>query len=87
MKLQYETGDDGVGPAMSGQSTRAAQARSMRTIPAWVVQKMRNSLSTENREEIMGAFGISKNTWLKIKTGEPIRASVASRLLDRVAPD
>jgi hypothetical protein len=32
----------------------------------------------------MDVLGISSNTWLKVKKGKPIRASVAERLLSRL---
>lgn len=31
----------------------------------------------------MEVLGISANTWLKIKRGEPIRRSIAQRLIQR----
>lgn len=33
---------------------------------------------------VMSRFGISYNTFRKIERGEPIRASVAQRLLERI---
>lgn len=35
-------------------------------------------------EAVMDRFGISYNTLRKIERGEPIRASVAARLLERI---
>lgn len=41
-------------------------------------------LMVESQARIMGTCGISWNTWKKVRSGEPIRLSVALRLLSRV---
>ncbi|WP_022683532.1 hypothetical protein [Sphingobium bisphenolivorans] len=41
--------------------------------------------SCDNRHPLMQAFGISDNTWRKIREGKPIRASLAQRLIERMA--
>jgi hypothetical protein len=42
--------------------------------------------SSNNRDPLMLSFGISANTWQKIRMGEPIRASLAERLIERMMP-
>jgi hypothetical protein len=49
-----------------------------------LVEKMAECLHTQTAECVMRTFGISVNTWVKLKKGEPIRASVAMRLLERL---
>lgn len=48
------------------------------------VELMRGLLQAQTRDAITDTFGISANTWNKIKAGHAIRASVAKRLLDRL---
>ena len=52
----------------------------------WVVEKLSSHLRAQTAECVMDTFGISINTWKKMKRGFPIRRSVAERLLDRVEP-
>ena len=53
-------------------------------LPIDVVRKIR-SLSVGKTDEILGQqFGISYNTWRKIDRGEPIRDSLAQRIMARV---
>jgi len=50
----------------------------------WVVEKLSARLRAQTAECVMETFGISINTWTKMKKGLPIRRSVAERLLERV---
>jgi len=50
----------------------------------WVVEKLSSRLRAQTAECVMETFGISINTWTKMKKGLPIRRSVAERLLERV---
>lgn len=52
----------------------------------WVIEKLSPHLRAQTAECVMDTFGISINTWKKMKRGLPIRRSVAERLLDRVEP-
>jgi len=52
-----------------------------------VVQKMASTISCQKPEVIMDRFGISVNTWVKLKKGKAIRHSVAIRLLERLKRD
>jgi hypothetical protein len=51
------------------------------------VNLMAGLLRNQSKEHVMETLGISANTWLKIKRGEPIRASTAlilGRRLERL---
>ncbi|MBO9580127.1 MAG: hypothetical protein J7498_04475 [Sphingobium sp.] len=50
--------------------------------PAFVVE-LSGRLPAHTAECIQDTFGISANTWLKLRKGMPIRQSVAERLLNR----
>jgi len=39
--------------------------------------------SSNNRVSLMQSFGISANTWKKIREGKAVRASLAQRLIER----
>lgn len=43
--------------------------------------------SCDNRDPLMQTFGISANTWKKIREGKPIRASLAERLIERMTSE
>ena len=49
-----------------------------------LVEKLRYQLRAQTAECVMATFGISINTWTKMRKGLPIRRSVANRLLRRV---
>lgn len=49
-----------------------------------MVVRMSASLPAQTEECVMRTFGISVNTWVKLRDGKPIRPSVALRLLDRL---
>lgn len=49
-----------------------------------LVKLMRDALPSQSKESVMETFGISSNTWLKIKRGEPIRQSTAECLVRRL---
>ncbi|MFT3964362.1 MAG: hypothetical protein QM690_00585 [Sphingobium sp.] len=40
--------------------------------------------TAHNSVPLMNDFGISSKTWQKIRMGEPIRASLAQRLIERM---
>ena len=48
------------------------------------VERMAALLPAQSKEVVSDVLGISSNTWLKIKRGEPIRASTAFGLADRL---
>jgi hypothetical protein len=56
----------------------------LRPVSASIVGKIRDQLTGETDEALMPRFGISYNTWRKVRAGEPIRRSVAERLERRV---
>jgi hypothetical protein len=49
------------------------------------VCRMADLLPNQSKESVMEALGVSSNTWLKIKRGEPIRTSTARMLKRRLA--
>jgi hypothetical protein len=59
----------------SGTATRQIDRR--------FVQRLEARLHSRKPGHIMEQLGISLNTWDKLLAGEPIRPSVAERLLDR----
>jgi len=67
-----------------------ANARLMRPVPQKVVDHMMAGLTGQTSDVLMLQFGISYNTWRKIRAGDPIRSSVAERLerrmLDKGSP-
>ncbi|HEX7852797.1 MAG TPA: hypothetical protein VF503_03790 [Sphingobium sp.] len=50
-----------------------------------LVNRMRSMVTRRNDEALNARFGISYNTWRKLIAGEPVRASLLSRLEERVA--
>jgi len=48
------------------------------------IERMTRALSAQTDAGLMQTFGISLNTWNKLKKGEPIRQSVATRLIERL---
>lgn len=57
---------------------------SLRAVDAGIVARMSATLEGQTDETLMPQFGISYNTWRKVRAGEPIRRSVADRLEQRV---
>jgi len=51
------------------------------------VEKMSSAVTCQKREVIQERFGISVNTWVKIREGQAIRRSVALRLVERLKRD
>src|SRR3546814_19534850 len=45
---------------------------------------MRSNLQAQTATCVMNSFGISVNTWTKLRDGKPIRRSVAARLIGRL---
>lgn len=67
---------------MNGQSPRR-----QRTVPSDLVERMAHGLKRQSREELMDCYGISYNTWRKLRSGVPIRASLVERLEQRMRQD
>jgi len=57
----------------------------MRPVDEKAVSLMRREIAGQTDEVLMRQFGISYNTWRKVRDGEPIRRSVAERLESRLA--
>lgn len=62
----------------------APRVVAMRCVAPAVVVRMRADLPGETDGVLMQRFGISYNTWRKVRAGEPIRRSVADRLEQRM---
>lgn len=58
--------------------------RAMLRIPEATVRRMRSELRAQTPDCITSTFGISMNTWTKVRDGHPIRRSVAERLMQRL---
>lgn len=56
----------------------------MRTLPGEIIDHIVAHCPGRTDEALQPRFGISYNTWRKIAAGEPIRASVAARLIERI---
>ena len=55
----------------------------MRQVDPMLVRLMARQLQCRKPEHVMAQLGISLNTWDKLLNNEPIRASVADRLVVR----
>ena len=56
----------------------------LRPVMDKVAQRMRRDVRAETDASLTEQFGISYNTWRKVRTGEAIRASLADRIESRV---
>lgn len=56
----------------------------MSPIPPHVLRLMHARQTPQTDEALQREFGISYNTWRRIKAGQTIRASVAERLIKRL---
>lgn len=68
-----------------GASTRMSYTQNGRAILSQdAVELLRGRLSNESKEAVSDALGISSNTWIKVKRGMPVTASLARRLVERI---
>lgn len=65
--------------------TPRRQKSSIRHVNPDIVRKIFDNLPGQTDPVLMSHFGISYNTYRKIRSGEAIRCSVADRLEKRVA--
>lgn len=56
----------------------------MCTLPYEIIAHIIAHCPGRTDEALQPRFGISYNTWRKIAAGEPIRATVAARLIERI---
>ncbi|WP_156348363.1 hypothetical protein [Sphingomonas sp. Leaf34] len=56
----------------------------MRPVPAHIVSQMLADMRDETGSALMMRYGISYNTWRKLRVGDPVRDSLAERLERRV---
>lgn len=52
----------------------------LRLVAASIAERMSRDVRAQTDEALTAQFGISYNTWCKIRSGQPIRASVATRV-------
>ena len=57
----------------------------MTVVDPAIVNRMASIVPGHSAETIQNQFGISLNTWSKLRKGLAIRRSVAERLLERLA--
>jgi hypothetical protein len=69
---------------MKSNETNQRGKATLRAVDAGIVARMLATLDGQTDETLMPQFGISYNTWRKVRAGEPIRRSVADRLEQRV---
>ncbi len=69
---------------MSEPSKSTPRRMGTRTIDATLVRVMQGLATGRTDETLNAQFGISYNSWCKIMTGQPIRASLADRLEQRI---
>lgn len=67
-----------------GQDFQNARGEIFQHIPGQLIEKMRAIRASNNRISVMQQFGIGDTTWRKIQAGQPIRKSVAERLIHRI---
>lgn len=65
-------------------SSPTAAAGRLRPVEPAIAERMRRDVRGETDEALTAQFGISYNTWRKIRSGQAIRASVAARLESRL---
>lgn len=66
----------------SGEAMATPQR--MAHIDQRIADRLAARLENQKPDYLMQTLGISVNTWVKIRSGRPIRASVATRLLRRI---
>jgi hypothetical protein len=71
----------------SGTGGGSRRSIAMVEIPADFVSKLEQFRASRRNRSVMLDLGISDNTWRKIRTGTPIKLTVAQRLLERVGSD
>jgi hypothetical protein len=54
------------------------------TIPQEIVALAERKLTSKRQDPMITIIGISDNTWRKVRAGEPIRKSLALRLIERM---
>ncbi|MDB5580287.1 MAG: hypothetical protein JWR80_5463 [Bradyrhizobium sp.] len=70
--------------AIAEKLTSEAVDNASARIDLSIAHAMRRQLPVQTPQYVMDRFGISVNTWVKIRDGIPIRRSVATRLLERL---
>lgn|GEM_PF-3277882 len=69
---------------MVGQSARPPARLARARLDHEAIEQMTRALRVQTDDCVMETFGISVNTWFKLKKGEAVRASVVERLMERL---
>lgn len=56
----------------------------MEQLPADIIDHMRRHCPTLTNAALQDRFGISYNTWRRIAADQPLRSSLAQRIISRV---
>ena len=70
---------------MSEEAVRHRESGSprLRPVDPEIVDRMRERLECRRRDHVMSELGISLNTWNKLLSGQPVRASLQKRILKK----
>jgi hypothetical protein len=71
---------------MADEKASCKRTHRLAYLPHDLVVRLEQRRASNKDMAIMANLGISDNTWRKIRTGLPIRASVANRLRMHLAP-
>jgi len=78
----FDLGYHGVPCGTGGQAGGDGQYTSA-VVDARLVEALRAKLRCQSKDCVQETLGISSNTWVKMKRGEPIRRSTAEQLIQR----
>ncbi len=70
--------------SMNKDSAANASTDVMSSTPKEIIEKMKKIRAENDRVSVMEQFGISDNSWRKLRRGQPLRKSVVSRLIERL---
>ncbi|HEX7821844.1 MAG TPA: hypothetical protein VF463_14640 [Sphingobium sp.] len=79
-----DTGTSGFPALRIYQTGEASRGRMAQLDPA-LIEAFSQRLDEPTAKHAMAALGISIRTWDKLKRGEPVRASLAERVVQRLA--
>lgn len=70
-----------------GNTQEGGAALAMKHVPPEIVERICRIRQRDPSAPVMQQFGISDNSWRKLRRGEPLRRSVADRLIARFSCD
>lgn len=71
----------------NANQARESGTQQMMTIDPDLITAMQCALPSGKPDRVMQAYGISWNTWTKLRDHQPIRHSLTQRLLARIGHD